>query len=154
MKFVIIPWWQNPDYLVTSAIPTTKVEMNMLQDLKYNLMDNWGCWEPQLLGFELGCRYLDALGYTNLVFYGKQYPIECEYDPRCEAEGYQSYYDVTAAPRDVEVLIAGYRLLGKHRKVARLIKEAKRREASTNKEIIRNMDTWGYQVPYRIKEEE
>lgn len=147
MKFVIKPWIQNEKVLVTSAIPTTKVEREALKALKYDLMDVYGYWEPQKLGYPNSCKYLDTLGYTNMVYYGEQFPIECEYDPR-EPEGYQSY-DITAAPRDVEVIVAGYRLLGKHRKVARIIKEAKRRGLNRNEEILRHMDTWGYQVPYR-----
>ena len=155
MKFVIIPWWQNEDYLVVRAIPTTEKERLDLEILKYDLADDvYGGWEPQKLGYPLSCEYLDALGYPNLTFWGEDKPVECRFDPRCKAEGYQTYYDITAAPRDIEVMIAGYRLRGKHRKVARILKEVKRRNKVFNEEIIRNMDTWGYQVPYRTEEEE
>lgn len=152
MKFVIVPWWQNEDYLVVRAIPTTKVERNSLEILKYDIQDDYGYWEPQKLGFELGTKYLNALGYPNLTFWGEDGPIECRFDPR-EPEGYQSY-DVTAAPRDVEVMVAGYRLLGRHRKVARILKEVKRKNKVFNEEILRHMDTWGYQIPYSTEEEE
>lgn len=47
MKFVIIPWWQNEDYLVVRAIPTTEKERLDLEILKYNLADDvYGGWEP------------------------------------------------------------------------------------------------------------
>ena len=34
-------------------------------------------------------------------------------------------YRITATPSNIECLIAGYRLLGKHRKVARILKKIK-----------------------------
>lgn len=61
---------------------------------------------------------MKALGYTSVYYNGPNKRLTQEF------EGEE--YTITAIPSDLKVIIAGYRLLGKHRKVAQIMKDVKR----------------------------
>lgn len=104
------------------AIPTTKFEKVMLQKLKYDLIDKEADyinnWHPEE---SLVCHPVDladALGYPNVFYDGSRMVSD---DPE------YGYAELSWTPKNLDVIIAGYRLAGKHRKVARILKECKRR---------------------------
>lgn len=60
----------------------------------------------------------NALGWSNVSYNGDDlYPETYE-------EGFGWNY-ITAVPSNIETIIAGYRLLGRHRKVAMILKKIK-----------------------------
>lgn len=62
--------------------------------------------------------YANALGWSNVTYNGDdEYPEYFE-------EGFGWNY-ITAIPSNTATIIAGYRLLGKHRKVAMILKKIK-----------------------------
>ena len=114
------------------AIPTTKFEKVMLQKLKYDLLDNnyvCGNWHPEECAIYHPLDLVDALGYPNATHNGRS--------------GFADEYgnDINQKPTNLDAIIAGYRLAGKHRKVTRILKECKRRK-------IYAPDLWGHQIPY------
>lgn len=99
------------------AIPTTKFEKVMLQKLKYDLLDNdyvCGNWHPEECAICHPLDLVDALGYPNATHNSRG--------------GFADEYgnDINQKPTNLDAIIAGYRLAGKHRKVARILKECKR----------------------------
>lgn len=103
------------------AIPSNKLEQGFLQALKYNLIDpdELLCdWHPEWLGRELSLDYMKALGFTSVQYNGE--------DARMTQIFEGEEYDIVATPSNLKVIIAGYRMLGKHRKVARLLRDVKR----------------------------
>lgn len=103
------------------AIPSNKLEHGFLQALKYNLIDpdELLCdWHPEWLGEELSLDYMKALGFTSIHYNGE--------DNRMTQEFEGEEYDIVATPSNLKVIIAGYRMLGKHRKVAQIMKDVKR----------------------------
>lgn len=103
------------------AIPSNKLEHGFLQALKYNLIDpdELLCdWHPEWLGEELSLDYMKALGFTSVHYNGE--------DNRMTQEFEGEEYDIVATPSNLKVIIAGYRMLGKHRKVAKILRDVKR----------------------------
>lgn len=114
--------FEGNGYVSTVVIPTTKVEYGMLQKLKYNLISDKLeiCnWHPEWLGAELAVEYANALGHSQVIFNGTEDYMDVENDQQW------GDYRVTATPSNLETLIAGYRLMGRHRKVAQILKKIK-----------------------------
>lgn len=122
MKF-IKRQFEECAYQSLIAVPTNKLEREMLQALKYDLFDpedeSMSPWHMERLGSESKVIALaNALGWSNVVYNGDdEYPDTYE-------DGFGWTY-ITAIPSNAEAIIAGYRLLGKHRKVAMLLKKIK-----------------------------
>lgn len=112
--------FEGNGYISKVAIPTTRMERSMLAALKYELSDHSGLcdWHPEWLGESLAIRYANALGYSKVVF-----NYEDEFMDYADNDG--DIWQLTATPSNLECLIAGYRMLGKHRKVARILKKIK-----------------------------
>lgn len=109
------------------AIPSNKLEHAFLNVLKYDLIDpeELLCdWHPEWLGEELSLDYMKALGYTSVYYNGK--------DNRLTQEFEGEEYMITATPSNLKVIIAGYRMLGKYRKVAKILKDIKRLDYYNN----------------------
>lgn len=103
------------------AIPSNILEQRFLEILKYDLIDpeELLCdWHPEWLGEELSLDYMKALGFTSVKFNGK--------DNRLTQIFEGEEYDITATPSNLKVIIAGYRMLGKYRKVAQILRDIKR----------------------------
>ena len=114
--------YETNSYTSSIAIPTTKLEHEMLQALKYDLVSDKPevCnWHPEWLGLPLAIDYANVLGHSNVVFIDTEEYMEVNNDPKW------GDYKITATPSNIECLIAGYRLLGKHRKVAMILKKIK-----------------------------
>jgi hypothetical protein len=119
---IINAHYEGNAYISTVAIPTTKVEYGMLQKLKYNLISDKLeiCnWHPEWLNLPLAIEYANALGHSQVIFNGTEDYMDVENDPQW------GNYRVTATPSNLETLIAGYRLMGRHRKVAQILKKIK-----------------------------
>ena len=119
---IINAHYEGNAYISTVAIPTTKVECGMLQKLKYNLISDKLeiCnWHPEWLNLPLAVEYANALGHSQVIFNGTEDYMDVENDPQW------GNYRVTAMPSNLETLIAGYRLMGRHRKVAQILKKIK-----------------------------
>lgn len=122
MKFIKVQH-EECDYQSLVAIPTTKLEREMLQTLKYNLFDpednSMSPWHMERIGGENRTIALaNALGWSNVSYNGDDlYP---EYQ---DEDGNLNY--ITAVPSNTATIIAGYRLLGCHRKVAMILKKIK-----------------------------
>lgn len=119
---IINAHYEGNAYISTVAIPTTKVEYGMLQKLKYNLISDKLeiCnWHPEWLNLLLAVEYANALGHSQVIFNGTEDYMDVENDPQW------GNYRVTATPSNLETLIAGYRLMGRHRKVAQILKKIK-----------------------------
>ena len=122
MKFIKVQH-EECDYQSLIAVPTTKLERGMLQSLKYDLFDpkdeSMSPWHMERIGSEGRVIALaNALGWSKVSYNGGDlYP---EYE---DEEGNCNY--ITAIPSNVETILAGYRLLGKHRKVAQILKKIK-----------------------------
>ena len=119
---IINAHYESNAYISTVAIPTTKVEYGMLQKLKYNLISEkleMCNWHPEWLNLPLAVEYANALGHSNVIFNGTEDYMDVENDPKW------GNYRITAIPSNIECLIAGYRLLGRHRKVAQILKKIK-----------------------------
>lgn len=114
-------YFENVDFGKLVAVPSNKLEQGFLQALKYNLIDpdELLCdWHPEWLGRELSLDYMKALGFTSV-----QYNSE---DARMTQMFEGEEYDIVATPSNLKVIIAGYRMLGKHRKVAQILRDVKR----------------------------
>ena len=119
---IINAHYEGNAYISTVAIPTTKVECGMLQKLKYNLISDKLeiCnWHPEWLNLPLAVEYANALGHSQVIFNGTEDYMDVENDPQW------GNYRITATPSNIETLIAGYRLMGRHRKVAMILKKIK-----------------------------
>ena len=119
---IINAHYEGNAYISTVAVPTTKLEAQMLQWLKYDLISDKPelCnWHPEWLGAELAVEYANALGHSKVIFNGTEDYMYVENDPQ------YGNYRVTATPSNLETLIAGYRLMGRHRKVAQILKKIK-----------------------------
>ena len=119
---IINAHYEGNAYISMVAIPTTKVECGMLQKLKYNLISDKLeiCnWHPEWLNLPLAVEYANALGHSQVIFNGTKDYMDVENDPQW------GNYRVTATPSNLETLIAGYRLMGRHRKVAQILKKIK-----------------------------
>lgn len=111
--------FEGNDYASVVRVPTTKLEARMLWNLKYGIISNKAelCnWHPELLGEDLAIWYANQLGYSNVSFF--------------DTEEYMEYnagdtYKITATPSNLECIIAGYRMIGRHRKVAQILKKIK-----------------------------
>lgn len=63
-------------------------------------------------------KLANALGWSNISYNGdNEYPEYYDEDGNCNY--------ITAVPSNTATIIAGYRLLGKHRKVAMILKKIK-----------------------------
>ena len=103
------------------AVPSNDLERGILDVLKYDLIDENELlcdWHPEWLGEELSLDYMKALGFTSVYFNG--------IDNRLTQEFEGEEYMITATPSNLKVIIAGYRMLGKHRKVAQILRDVKR----------------------------
>lgn len=121
MKFRKVQFEGN-GYVSTVVIPTTKVERGLLQRFKYNLISDkleLCNWHPEWLGESLAIEYANALGHNSVEFNGEDDYMDVYDDPEW------GNYRVTATPSNLECIIAGYRLLGRHRKVAMILKKIK-----------------------------
>lgn len=119
---IINAHYEGNAYVSTVAVPTTKVEREMLQALKYDLISDKPelCnWHPEWLGSSLAVEYANALGHSNVVFNGTDDYMDVFGDPKW------GDYRVTPIPSNLECIIASYRLMGRHRKVARILKKVK-----------------------------
>lgn len=120
MKLIKRQFEEN-SYVSTFAVPTTKLERKMLKCLKYDLFDpedqSMSLWHMERIGGERETIMLaNALGWSNVSYNGDDlYP---EYR---DEEGNCNY--ITAIPSNIETILAGYRLLGRHRKVAMILKK-------------------------------
>lgn len=110
-------------YVSTVATASNALEQEMLQCLKYDLFDpednSMSPWHMERIGSEGKTIALaNALGWSNVSYNGDDlYP---EYQ---DEDGNLNY--ITAVPSNTATIIAGYRLLGKHRKVAMILKKIK-----------------------------
>lgn len=114
-------YFENVDFGKLVAVPSNKLEQGFLQALKYNLIDpdELLCdWHPEWLGRELSLDYMKALGFTSVYYNGE--------DARMTQIFEGEEYDIVATPSNLKVIIAGYRMLGKHRKVAQILRDVKR----------------------------
>lgn len=98
------------------AIPTTKFEKVMLQKLKYDLLDNdyvCGNWHPEECAICHPLDLVDVLGYPNATHNSRG--------------GFADEYgnDINQKPTNLDAIIAGYRMIGRHRKVAQILKKIK-----------------------------
>lgn len=113
--------FQDYGFNMLVTIPGNKLEQGFLEVLKYNLIDPdelLSDWHPEWLGKDLSLQYMKALGYTSVYYNGK--------DQRLTQEFEGEEYPIIATPSDYKVIIAGYRLLGQHRKVAQILRDLKR----------------------------
>lgn len=114
-------YFENVDFGKIVAVPSNELERGFLKALKYDLIDpdELLCdWHPEWLGEELSLDYMKALGITSVHYNGE--------DNRMTQEFEGEEYDIVATPSNLKVIIAGYRMLGKHRKVAKILKDVKR----------------------------
>lgn len=109
-------------YFSSVAVPTTKLEARMLQNLKYGIISDKAelCnWHPEWLGEKLAVWYANALGYSNVDFINNEEYMEVTNDPE------YGNFKITATPSNLECIIAGYRMIGRYRKVAMILKKIK-----------------------------
>lgn len=123
MKLIKRQFEEN-SYVSTIAVPTTKLERKMLKCLKYDLFDpedqSMSPWHMERIGGERETIMLaNALGWSNVSYNGDDLYPECR-----DEEGNCNY--ITAIPNNIETILAGYRLLGRHRKVAMILKKIKK----------------------------
>lgn len=114
--------FEGNDYVSVVGVPTTKLEARMLQNLKYGLISDKAelCnWHPEWLGEDLAVWYANQLGYSNVDFIDNE-----EYMEVCNYPEYGNF-KITATPSNLECIIAGYRMIGRHRKVAQILKKIK-----------------------------
>lgn len=124
MKLFKTQLFEHEEFMRVMVIPTTPLENTMLQELKYKLINEdelMSNFHPEKLGERIALKYMRALGFKNPIFNGVNSRLSYELD------GVE--YNLTATPSDLHVLIAVYRMLGKHRKVARIKKELKQLNA-------------------------
>lgn len=114
--------FEGNDYTSVVAKATTGLERELLQRFKYNLISDkleLCNWHPEWLGESLAIEYANALGHSSVEFNGEDDYMDVYNDPEW------GNYRVTATPSNIETLIAGYRLMGRHRKVAMILKKIK-----------------------------
>lgn len=127
MRMKVVQRFRDEDFAVVMAVPANETEMIMLRALKYELIDRdeaFCNWHPERLGKKLALKYMKALGYKNPVFNGEDNYLTEEF---CNGE---IDFEITATPSNLMTIIAGYRMMGKHRKVAQILKEAHRLNAA------------------------
>ena len=123
MRLKVIQRFKDEEFGIVTAVPTNETEKLMLRALKYELIDRdeaFCNWHPERLGKKLALKYAKALGYQNPVFNGEDNYLT---DEVC---GGEFDFEITATPSNLMVVMAGYRMLGKYRKVAQIKKELKR----------------------------
>ena len=121
MKLVKVQFEGN-GYVSTVAKATTGLERELLQRFKYDLISDkleLCNWHPEWLGESLAIEYANALGHSFVEFNSTEDYMDVYDDPEW------GNYRVTATPSNIETLIAGYRLMGRHRKVAMILKKIK-----------------------------
>ena len=114
--------FEGNDYTSVVAKATTGLERELLQRFKYDLISDkleLCNWHPEWLGESLAIEYANALGHNSVEFNGEDDYMDVYNDPEW------GNYRVTATPSNIETLIAGYRLMGRHRKVAMILKKIK-----------------------------
>lgn len=105
---------------------TTKLESKILKDLKNHLYEDgtWlSSWHPERLGEERAIAYANALGHSMVKYNG--------FDKYMSTK----LYNIVEAPKDLEVIIAGYRMLGRYRKVSRILRECNSRHIEVSNMI-------------------
>lgn len=122
MKFTKVQFDENA-YVSIIAKATTALEHRMLQCLKYDLFDpndnSMSPWHMERIGGEYETvKLANALGWSNVSYNGDDLYPECK-----DKDGNCNY--ITAVPSNLATIIAGYRLLGRHRKVAMILKKIK-----------------------------
>lgn len=125
--------FEGNDYTSVVAKATTGLERELLQRFKYDLISDkleLCNWHPEWLGESLAIEYVNALGHSSVEFNGEDDYMDVYNDPE------YGNYRVTATPSNLECLIAGYRLMGRHRKVAMILKKIK---ALGIQDIVSNM---------------
>ena len=136
MKFVKIK--KEDDFVSAVAIATTKFEKDALQHLKYDLLDKeyvCGNWHPEECKVCHPLDLVDVLGYPN-ASHDKGKIVD------------DNNMVINWVPTNLDAIIAGYRLAGKYRKVARILKECKRLK-------IDAPFLCGYQIPnYYLDDDE
>ena len=131
--------FEGNDYTSIVAKATTGLERELLQRFKYNLISDkleLCNWHPEWLDESLAIQYANTLGHSNVIFNGTEDYMDVYDDPEW------GNYRITATPSNIECLIAGYRLLGRHRKVAMILKKIK---ALGIQDMVSNM-TPGHQA--------
>lgn len=131
--------FEGNDYTSVVAKATTGLEHELLQRFKYNLISDkleLCNWHPEWLDESLAIQYANTLGHSNVIFNGTEDYMDVYDDPE------RGNYRITATPSNIECLIAGYRLLGRHRKVAMILKKIK---ALGIQDMVSNM-TPGHQA--------
>lgn len=114
--------FEGNDYTSVVAKATTGLERELLQRFKYNLISDkleLCNWHPEWLGATLAVEYANALGHNSVEFNGTEDYMDVIDDPKW------GNYRVTATPSNLECIIASYRLMGRHRKVAMILKKIK-----------------------------
>lgn len=127
MRLKTVQRFVDEDFNIVMGVPSNEMERLMLRALKYELIDRdevFCNWHPERLGDKMAVSYAKALGYKNPKFNGEDNYLTEEY---CNGE---IGFEITATPSNLMTIIAGYRMMGKHRKVARILKEARRLNAA------------------------
>ena len=127
MRLKTVQRFEDEMFNIVMAIPSNETERLMLRAIKYEIIDRdeaFCNWHPERLGADMAVSYAKALGYKNPIFNGEDNYLTEEF---C---GGEIDFEITATPSNLMVLIAGYRMMGKHRKVAQILKEARRLNAA------------------------
>lgn len=127
MRLKVVQRFRDEDFAVVMAVPSNETERLMLRALKYEIIDRdevFCNWHPERLGADMAVSYAKALGYKNPKFNGEDNYLTEEF---C---GGEIGVEITATPSNLMTIIAGYRMMGKHRKVAQILKEARRLNAA------------------------
>lgn len=127
MRLKTVQRFADEDFNIVMGVPSNEMERLMLRALKYELIDRDAVfcnWHPERLGGEMAVSYAKALGYKNPKFNGEDNYLTEEF-----ANG-EIDFEITATPSNLMTIIAGYRMMGKYRKVARILKEARRLNAA------------------------
>lgn len=111
-----------------TAKQTTKFEHNVLNNLKYSIMDGLDI-KFEALPDDIAYWYLEEL-YKEAYFKDSSLTDVELYKDKVFNTWYIKYFDtlhqewhddaITMIPSNLETLICGYRMVGKHRKVAML----------------------------------
>lgn len=127
MRLKTVQRFEDEMFNIIMGVPSNEMERLMLRALKYELIDRdevFCSWHPERLGADMAVSYAKALGYKNPKFNGEDNYLTEEY---CNGE---IGFEITATPSNLMTIIAGYRMMGKHRKVAQILKEARRLNAA------------------------
>ena len=127
MRVKTVQRFEDEMFNIVMGVPSNEMERLMLRALKYELIDRdevFCSWHPERLGADMAVSYAKALGYKNPKFNGEDNYLTEEY---CNGE---IGFEITATPSNLMTIIAGYRMMGKHRKVAQILKEARRLNAA------------------------